>query len=294
MVARVRAMTPDGIAKSARGASRRYGTLTASRRPLPDFLVVGAKKGGTTSVANWLVHHPQVLPMFPRFQSAKSPHYFDINYWRGPDWYRSHFPSSMVREAHERRSGVRPLVGESSPYYLFHPAAPQRIHESIPDVKMIAVLREPVSRAHSNFWDRVASGSEDLATFEEAIDAEPERLRGLSDGDLADPRAYNRHHDHHTYLARGEYAGQLRRYFDVFDRDQLLILSADQLFREPGTVFSRIERFLGIEAADIELPAINVRADKPPLDPATRDRLRAHYEPHNAELRELLGEDFGW
>ena len=117
---------------------------------------------------------------------------------------------------------MTPLVGESSPYYLFHPAAPARISETVPDVKMIAVLREPVSRAHSNFWDRVASGSEDLPTFEAAIEAEPERLRGLSDSDLTDPHAYNFHHDHHTYLARGEYAGQLRRYFEVFDRGQLV------------------------------------------------------------------------
>ena len=78
---RLRRATPISLADAARNGARAVGTTTARFRSMPDFLIIGAKKGGTTSVANWLVQHPQVLPMFPRTQRHKSPHYFDINYW---------------------------------------------------------------------------------------------------------------------------------------------------------------------------------------------------------------------
>ena len=293
-VRRLRSLTPEPVVGLARSGARSYGRATARGRPLPDFLVIGAKKGGTTSVANWLARHPHVLPMFPRVQRAKSPHYFDINYWRGQDWYRSHFHSNAFRRVQERRTGFRPLAGESSPYYLFHPAAPERIAATVPDVKLVAVLREPVSRAYSNYWDRRATGHEDLPTFEAAIDAEPQRLAGITDEVLRPPHAYSYDHDNHSYLARGHYADQLRRYYEHFDRDQLLVLSADVVRRQPEQSFVRLEAFLGLRPSQIDLTPFNVRSGYPPLSPETRDRLREHYAPYNEELYDLLGEDFGW
>ena len=284
---------PGPAAGTAKGVARFVGTRTASRRPLPDFLVIGTKKGGTTSVANWLVQHPQVVPMFPRFQRHKSPHYFDINYHRGPSWYRSHFPTEAARARHVGEVG-RSLVGEASPYYLFHPAAADRIAETAPAVRMVAVLREPVSRAHSNYYDRVVAGTETLPTFEAALDAEESRLTGVTDEWLATPGHYSFSHDHHTYLARGHYAEQLRRYFDRFDREQLLVLPLEALKREPDKTFWRIEDHLGLDHHQVALEERNVRSGNPPIDPATRARLTAYYEPYNRELAELLGEDYGW
>ncbi len=290
----LRGLTPDRVVGRARAVARAYGSATARSRPVPEFLVIGAKKGGTTSVANWLSHHPHVLPLFPRLQRIKSPHYFDINYWRGEAWYRSHFHSQAVRRWHEQRHGVRPITGESSPYYLFHPAAAERIHETAPDVKLVAVLREPVSRAYSNYWDRWATGHEDLPTFEAAIDAEPERLAGITDELLRAPDAYSFDHDNHTYLARGRYAEQLRRYFALFDREQLLVLSAANVLKDPAASFARLQAFLGLPPVEIDLTPYNVRSGYPPLDAAVRERLRDYYAPYNQELYELLGEDLGW
>jgi hypothetical protein len=290
----VRTLTPDRVVGVARSAARTYGSATARSRPLPEFLVIGAKKGGTTSVANWLSKHPHVLPLFPRYQRIKSPHYFDINFWRGESWYRSHFHTEAVRRLHQRRHGVRPISGESSPYYLFHPAAAERIHQTAPTIKMVAVLREPVSRAYSNYWDRRATGHEDLPTFEAAIDAEPERLAGITDEFLRAPDAYSHDHDNHSYLARGRYAEQLRRYLDLFDRDQLLVLSAGAVLKDPVASFARLQAFLGLPPVEIDLAQYNVRSGYPPLDTETRERLRAYYAPHNHELYELLGEDLGW
>lgn len=288
-------MLPDPVVDRLRSAVRAYGSATAARRPPPDFLVIGAKKGGTTSVINWLLRHPQVMGMIPTVQSAKSPHYFDINYWRGENWYLSHFPTASARSRRAARVGLAQQTGESSPYYLFHPYAAARIRATTPDVRMVALLREPVSRAYSNYWDRRATGHETLLTFEEAVAAEPGRLSG-PDTALADPHSYCYDHDHHGYLRRGEYASQLRRYFEQFPREQLLVLTFDELRDDAGRVFADVQRHLGLEdhALDQSLEAFNVRTDYPPIDPATRARLREHFAPHNAELEQLLGRPLGW
>lgn len=294
LVDRVRAAVPDPVAGAVQEGLLQLGQVTASWRPLPDFLVIGAKKGGTTSLMNWLALHPHVLPLFPRVSKRKSPHYFDVNYWRGEKWYRAHFASAAARRLHARRTAVPPLTGEASPYYLFHPWAAHRIRETAPQVKLIAVLREPVSRAHSNYMDRVATGFEDLPTFEDAIDAEPQRLAGVTDDFLRDPRAYDFDHDHHTYLARGHYAPQLRRYFDLFGRDAVLVLTMDELSRDAAAAFRRVQDFLGLPHALVDLRPRNVRPGRRPLDPGTKERLSEHYRPLNAELYELLGRDLGW
>jgi hypothetical protein len=291
---RVRQGTPSQLADVLRSGARTYGSATARFREMPDFLVIGAKKGGTTSVANWLVQHPQVMPMFPRVQRHKSPHFFDINYWRGPNWYLSHFPTRLARSGRARRAGGRALVGESSPYYLFHPAAPARIRETAPETRLIAILREPVSRAHSNYWDRVVAKTETLGTFEEAIDAEDARLTGVTSEWLEEPANYSFDHDHHTYLARGHYAEQLRNYYDHFPREQLLVLPLEALKVDPAGAFRRIEDHLGLDHHTVELSARNTREGNPAILPETRERLSAYYAPHNRALTELLGEDFGW
>lgn len=244
---------------------------------------------------NWLLQHPAVPPMFPSPQGIKSPHYFDMNYWRGTAWYLSHFPTYAARHRHERRIGALTVIGEASPYYMFHPAVPARVASDLPDVRVIAILRDPVSRAYSNYWDRRAFGSENLPTFEAAINAEPQRLAKVDFGALnTDPRYYSFHHDHHTYLARGRYVEHLRPWVENMPRDKLLVLRADDLFRASDEVFARTQRFLGLPAwSGVKLERYNSRK-QPDIDPMTKARLYEYYRPYNQALYELLGEDFGW
>ncbi len=292
---RVRALVPDPVVGQARSLVRAYGSATAARRPLPDYLVIGAKKGGTTSIVNWLLKHPQVMGMIPSAQSAKSPHYFDINFWRGRDWYLSHFPTAAARSRRAGRTGSAPRVGDGSPYYLFHPYAAQRILHTTPDIAMIAIVREPVSRAYSNYWDRRATGHETLRTFEEAVAAEPARLAAAETA-LADPRSYSYDHDHHSYLHRGVYAPQLRRYFELFPREQLLVLTFEELRDDRERVWADVQSHLGLDDHGLVdgLKAYNVRSDYPPIQADTRDRLREHFAPHNADLQQLLGRPLPW
>ncbi len=294
-LARARGATPTPVRHALRGGVRRYGAATASQRLLPDFLIIGAKKAGTSSLMNWLFQHPAVARMFPAAEGVKSPHYFDLNYSKGRRWYASHFPSRAARHRQERQLGGLSVVGEASPYYMFHPAVPARVAHDLPDVRVIVLLREPGARAYSNYWDRVAFGTEDLPTFEQAIDAEPQRLAQVDTDRLRnDPGYYSVHHDHHTYLARGRYAEHLRAWLDQTPAERLLIVRAEDLFRDAAKTFDAVQDFLRLPVRhEVALGPYNSRTH-PPIAPATKSRLAEYYRPHNAALYELIGRDLGW
>src|SRR5690242_13181924 len=120
----------ERLVKGARAGTRVLGRATARYRLAPHFLIVGAQRCGTTSMFKTLRQHPSVIA--PALQ--KGIHYFDKNYDRGEDWYRSHFPLRLTAARAEKRGGVVPMTGESSPYYMFHPLAPDRIAADLPGV----------------------------------------------------------------------------------------------------------------------------------------------------------------
>lgn len=276
--------TPLEIGRRTLGRARRSGELTLRRmsaagRPLPTFLIIGAQKGGTTSLHAYLCEHPRVAPPV-----TKEVHFFDHELRRGLGWYRAHF---------KRGSEPGVLSGEATPYYLFHPLVPARVAGVLPDCKLIVVLRNPIDRAFSHHNHERALGFERLG-FEPAIEAESERLAGEEERILADPAYRSFAHQHHSYLSRGRYAEQLERWLACFDRDQMLVLSAEELFAEPGGVVHDAQEFLGLEARmPTDLAAKNARAYAP-IHAATRAALRDEFAPHNRRLYELLGRDFGW
>lgn len=242
-------------------------------------MIVGTAKGGTTSLHEYICEHPRVsLP------ATKEIHYFDQSYGRGQGWYRAHF--DRPRRADE-------ISGESTPYYLFHPAVPERVARDLPEVKLIAILRNPIDRAFSHHNHERASGYENLP-FEQAIAAEPTRLRGEEERILSDPSYRSFSHQHHSYIARSRYAEQLERWFQHFGREQFLVLGAEDLFEDPAGTVASTQRFLGLELdPPDDLTARNARSYSPIADDV-RSRLRATFEPHNRRLYDLVGRDFGW
>lgn len=286
--------TPRPAKRAARDLVRRFGQSTASARVLPSFLVIGTKRGGTTSLFNWLLGHPQVLPLFPAVQQIKSPHYFDLHYDRPESWYRSHFPTRRTVEHLTTRFGHPPAVGEASPYYVFHPEVPARVASTVPDVRLVLLLRDPVKRAYSNYWERRGSGCEDLPTFEEAIAAEEERLREATPARLADPGYYSQHHDCHSYLARGRYAEHLAGWTARFPREQLLVLRSEDLYRDPRGTCAQVQRHLGLDVVDVARLDHHNKLPVPPMREDTRERLLEYFHPHNLALYEALGRDLGW
>lgn len=261
-------------------AGRRVELRARMRQPraLPDAVILGAQKSGTSSLHHYLVQHPQVIAPL-----RKEVHYFDLNHGRGEGWYRAHF--GRVAEA-----GVNL---DSSPYYLFHPAVPSRLHALIPDARLIVLLRDPVRRAYSHYWHERDKGRERLG-FEDAVAAEPDRI-GAAAARLAEGTLERSpEHQHFSYLARGRYAEQLERWFGRFPRGRFLVQRFEDLAVDPLGVLNATLGFLGLPAAEsVRLEARNTRR-YPPLADATAERLRAYFEPHNRRLEALLGRPMGW
>lgn len=243
---------------------------TADLRRLPDFLIIGAQRSGTTSLYSWLTARPDVAPSW-----KNEVHYFDNNYHRGLRWYRSHFPL---------RWGGR-ITGESTPILMLHPVAPTRVAQELPDTRFIALLRDPVERAISNHWARVRWGVARGESLEEAIDRETE-LRGNNERGLR--TEVNFAHKAYSYLARGEYAAQLRRWFDAVGRERVLVVESERLTTDPE-VARRILAWIGLPDRSDPFPVTNQAVRHEEASPEVVARLRAHFEPHNRELFELLG-----
>jgi hypothetical protein len=268
---------------------------------LPGFFIGGAQKSGTTTLHFRLKAHPQVfIPDRPQ-----EIHFFDDprNFARGLLWYEGLFAGW---------SG-QPAVGQTSPLYLYDPLVAARIRDVIPEARFLFVLRNPVERAHSHYWHSVKKGYEPLE-LAPALEAEADRIR--QGGTLRRD---------HSYVDRGRYAPQLRRYFECFGRERVLVLLYDELVRDPDRLERSCARFLGIDPDAFpprdrsaarnasQLPRLrwlqratapwrrsapriaavvdrlNLRtAPYPALDPALRARLAAIFEPEIRELEKLL------
>jgi len=203
-------------------------------------------------------------------------HFFDLHYEKGMRWYRAQFPLWRPRGA----------TGETSPYMLYHPLAPARAARDLTDeTRFIALLREPVERAISHYWHCQRLGIEPLS-LEEAIDAEAGRL--ASEEEAVAATGTGHHHRHHAYLARGEYAGQLERWFEHVGRERVLVVESSELFSEPETG-AQVLSWLGLEPWALTLPAENAAPRLAEVEPGLRRRMREHFEPHNRQLEALLG-----
>ncbi|GAA1964587.1 hypothetical protein GCM10009817_00420 [Terrabacter lapilli] len=255
--------------------------LARGERLLPGYLVVGTKRGGSTSLAEWITLHPQV----GESRSGKGTHYFDVNFGRGFRWYAAQFPK--VDEGHA-------IVGESSPYYMFHPLSPQRIRAALPDVKIVMCLRDPVARAWSHHAYEVARGHED-EPFERALDLEESRLAGEEARIVADPDYPADHWRYHAYLRRGHYAEQLQTFHDLFGQDQVLVVQSEALFADPHGQMDRVFAFLGLEPHRSEqLEARNANRPYGEMTRETFARLADYYTPLNEQLRAMPGVEFTW
>ena len=272
----IRTLRWFGLLETGRRAELRLRSRDA--RALPDAMIIGAMKSGTSSLHYYLTQHPQVIAPL-----RKEVHYFDLNFERGESWYRTNF-------GREGQDGVNI---DSSPYYLFHPLVPQRAHALVPGTKLIVLLRDPVRRAYSHYWHERDKGREPLS-FEDAIAAEPDRIgrehERLARGEIERSEA----HQYFSYLARGRYAEQLGRWLQFYPREQLLVLRFEDLAKEPLPVLNRSLEWLGLPAmASARLEPRNTRK-YPPIAPETAARLQEYFAPHNAELESLLGGSLGW
>jgi hypothetical protein len=277
-------------AERRRWAARmRWRSATRRWRVLPDFLVLGGQRCGSTSLYDMLCGHPDVAPA-----SHKEPHFFDNNHLRGEQFYRRLFPLQLQMRARERRQGRRAVTGEATTYYLAHPGVPARVRALLPDVRLIAILRDPVDRAYSHYQLSVREGREPLS-FEEALAAEPDRLAGEHERLIADPSYRGVAHRFFSYRSRGRYIDQLERWWAEFPREQLLVLRSEDMFEDPRIVYDQLVTFLGLDPdADRRTFRARNRVSYDAMRPETRAELRSYFAEPNRALEQRTGRAFNW
>lgn len=256
-------------------------TTTAPLRMLPSLIVIGGQKCGTTSLYRYLLQNRDIVPPV-----KKEPGFFDRRWSRGVSWYRENFPL--------RLPNPNAITLEASTGYISYPHAPPRVAEALPDVKLVALLRNPIDRAWSHYHHTVRLGHEPLP-FGRALRAEGERL-GAYFAQVEDEPVYDSTRNWYAYLARGRYADQLETWREHVAADRLLVLSTDELAQRPQATMDRVFAFAEVPAADdLRFETHNRGTNyKQPMDPATRSWLQEYFRPHNKRLYALLGRDFGW
>jgi hypothetical protein len=270
------------------GVGRVWGGLTADWRVLPDFMIIGAQRCGTTSLFRYLTQHPAILASLP-----KEVHFFSNHYHRGLGWYQSHFPLAAIRRVRDRIRGGPSATGEATPYYLAHPHAPGRAAATVPHARLIVLLRNPIDRAHSHYHYEVQWGFED-ASFEDALSREAERVDGEEIRMQGDQTYRSLSHQHFSYLSRGIYVDQLARWADLFGRHRMLVLQSERFYRDPPAALAQVVDFLGLPPWDFNVGVRHNATRYDGMDPATRERLIDYFEPFNKSLYEFLGTNYDW
>lgn len=263
-------------------AHQAYCSLSGSFHALPDYLIIGATKGGTGSLYRYLNQHPQIKPAL-----TKEVRFFDKYYDRGINWYRVFFP---FKDLLKRKY----ITGEATPRYLDHPHAPKRVKAIIPNTKLIVLLRNPIDRAYSMYNMRLSRGRENHS-FQDVIKLEKERTNGEFKKMELDEKYYSSTYFQHSYLDKGIYVDKLQRWMNVFPKEQFLIINSEEFFKNTSETYNKVLKFLGLYSLELESYPIQGRVSKlKPIDPTLRKQLVEFFKPHNERLYKFLGRNFGW
>lgn len=263
---------------------RNIYALTGPIRSLPDFIIIGTARSGTTSLYYDICQHPCVLPA-----AYDELGYFDSNYHLGQNWYRSLFPTLFSKWLVKQKKQFA-ITGEDTPFYIWDPIVAKRILKILPKIKLIVLLRNPVDRAYSNYHLGIRAGTENLS-FEDAIKAEIKKLEEINNDSKNNIEKYT---IRRSYLAKGFYADQLKIWFKIFNLNQLLIISTEDLKSNPQKVLNKIYNFLEIPENHKLIPEKQKKAMYPKMKNETREFLINFYRKDNTELFNLIGQKFDW
>lgn len=247
---------------------------------LPSFMIIGVQKGGTSSLYHYLIQHPDILSAV-----RKEPSFFSGKiYQKGLGHYRSFFPFSF-----RLRKGK--ITGEASTSSMINPHTASRVKKHLPQMKIIALLRDPAERAYSHYAHEKRRGHETLS-FSDALLHEELRItqdfKRLEDD--ANYDAYNYHK--YAYFRRGCYALDLKPWYDEFDPEQILVLKSEDLFSHPQEILNEVFSFLGVKEYTLkEFDVIQRGWNKKEVD---LHDLRKRYESWNKQLTDLTGKVFRW
>ncbi len=258
----------------------------------PDFLVIGAQKGGTTSLLNYLYQHPNVFHSGIA-QESNEVHYFDLNYQKGWEWYQDQLASKDELKKYQEKDNGKVLIGESSPYYLFHPHCAERIYKDLPNVKLIILLRNPICRAYSHHKMEYSRGTDDLE-FDVAIHHEEKRLRNEIKQMIMNENYNSYAHQHYSYLERGKYIYQLKEWSSLFDKNQILTIKSEDMFDDPDSIYKEVCEFLELPIISLNEYKAHNKGNSAQIPDDLKQELVKYFKPYNFLLYAFLGRDFNW
>ena len=283
--------------------------ITSRFRMLPSFLIIGGAKCGTTSLYAHLIEHPNILSA-----SIKEVNFFQYIQNSKTSFYRSHFPI--------KRQNL--ITGEASTQYLIHRFVPKRVHELLPSVKLILLVRNPVERAYSEFHYMINLGAQITDNFEDAIESELRRIKIEDEKPefTIENSNYNHFQPAFSYLRHGIYSNYILNWLKSFPKEQLLILNTKDLYNNLGNTLDKTFQFLNLPKYQIENKIPKNKIDKirpivgresnifkninsktqtlfnvqnyPEMKPKTRKSLQDFYRPYNEKLFEIIGRRFDW
>lgn len=243
----------------------------------PNFIIIGAQKSGTTSLENYIVQHPQVIPAI-----KKETHFWYRDFEKGINWYLAHFPPIPKSQNF--------ITGEATPNYLENYQSAERIYNVFPEVKLLVILRNPVDRAFSqyNHWLRL---NWDDRSFETAINSELEILSKNPEKPQGDKNYWQQTGN---YIGRGIYVEFIKKWLAVFPREQILILKGENLYQKPVETMKEVFEFLGLPEHQLpEYRKLNP-GHYSPINDEMRQKLSEYFQPYNQRLEKYLGIEFNW
>jgi hypothetical protein len=248
---------------------------------LPDFLIIGAQRCGTTYLHSLLVAHPDVARPL-----TKEVEFFDRHWHRGVAWYRTHFRGLPRRTT----GGEGSVTGEASPSYLFHPLAAERARAVVAEARIIVLLRNPADRAYSHYLHAVRLGYEAMS-FENALMHEQQgpsvAAQRLRDDQFSAS-------GHYSYIARGMYVEQLDDWMRMFPGTRLLTIRSEDFYADVRGTLRRVSDFLGIRPWHPARLPDPKSFPYPAMNPRTRQCLLDYFRPFNERLHARIGRDMQW
>ena len=255
-----------------------YG-WSSSLRVLPNLIVIGVVRSGTTSLYHYLSQHPSIIK-----SAYDELGYFDSNYELGLNWYKSLFPTIFEKKKVEEKNG-KFITYDVTPFYIYNEKTPQRIHQILPNSKLIVILRNPVDRSYSNYF----LGNQEKK-FEEIIANEKKILNKIDKNNI------DEYYDfvHTSMLARGFYAEQLENWYKIFSKDQILIIQSEEFATETNKIMNNIFDFLELPRYDIPDNSKKNKIHYEPMKKETRRELIEYFRPYNEKLYSMINRNFDW
>ncbi len=261
--------------------------ISSPLRILPDFLIIGGNKCGTTSLFKYMIEHPCILA-----PTNKEINYFNRFYENGTMWYRSHYPTFLSKLYYKMKTKTKIITGEATTHYLTkEPKTPYRVKKLVPSIKLIVILRNPIDRAYSQY-NMLAIQQREPLSFEKAI-AFAMQNPNQTDKKLILAENLNMTNDY-SYLRRGIYVDDLKRWMNIFPKERFLILQTEEFNSKPNEVLNRIYKFLGLPTWINKVHQKYNVGKYEKMNSETRSMLVEYFKPHNKRLNELLETNFDW